>query len=165
MPTNFWKSFQKNTTRHERVDLIVAYLVKHEKFSWDGALFRFQDAVEKRWKSILVVSAVVSIAMFFNLHLVALTFDVIAAIAFVAAALYLVTFFRKNSPEFGLTTLLTLLSLFVCILAAAMLLLPQFPMLVAIVGIMGTALTVSVGLHWLFHLVQINVTGSEQSEF
>jgi hypothetical protein len=165
VPTNFWKNFQKNTTRQERVDLIVAYLVKHEKFSRDSAVFRFQDAVEKRWKSIVIVSAVVATAMFFNLQLISLTFDLIAAIAFVTIALYLVTFFRKNSPEFGLTTLLTLLSLFVCILAAAMLLLPQFPMLIAIVGTLGTALTVSVGLHWLFHLVQINVTGAEQSEF
>lgn len=165
MPLNFWKKFQKNTTRQERVDLIVEYLVKHQPFSWDGALFRFQDALEVHSKSIAAVAGLLAITLFINLHLLSLAFDVMVATVVAVVSLYAITFIRKNAPEFGLATLLTLLSLLAGILATAMLILPQFPILIAFAGILGTSLAISVGLHWLYHLVQVNLPGRGQREF
>lgn len=165
MPLNFWNKFQKHTTRQERVDLIVEYFVKHQPFSWDGALFRFQDALEAHSKSVVAVAGLLVIILFINLQLLSLAFDLMIAILYAVASLYVITFIRKNAPEFGLATLLTLLSLLAGILAAAMLILPQFPLLIAIAGILGISLTISVGLHWLYHLVQINVAGIGQREF
>jgi hypothetical protein len=154
---NFWKSFQKHTTRQERVDLMIAMIMKYQKFTWEGARYRLRDATENSIGSILLVTGVIAVLLFADVQLVPSAFDLVVAIGYLLALLFLVTSMRNNAPEFGLATLMAVLSILACIVALAMLWLPQSPIFIAITGVLGTALTISVGLHWLVHFIQINL--------
>jgi hypothetical protein len=153
---NFLNTIQNNTTREQRVELMMAMLMKTDKVTWEKVQYRFQDAFEVHLKLVIIVAALIATVLIANPHMISTALDLLRIISGVAVTTYLITVLRKQHPEFGLATLLIGLTMIAVIFTVAMLFLSHPPILIAIAGISGTSLAMSIGLHWLAHLLWIN---------
>lgn len=153
---DFLKTLQTKTTREQRVELMMAMLMKTDRVTWKNAQYRFRDALETHLKSVIIVALLIAAILIMNTYMISITLDLVTIIAGMTVSTYLITLLRKQHPEFGLATLLDSLTLIAGIFTVAMLFLSHPPVLGAIAGILGISLTMSIGLHWLAHLLWIN---------
>ena len=154
---DFLKTLQTKTTREQRVELMTAMLMKTNKVTWENAQYRFRDALEVHLKSVIIVTLLLAVMLIMNAYMISITLDLLAIITGVAVSIYLITLLRRRHPEFGLATLLTSLTVLAVILTVAMLFLSHPSIFGAIAGNLGISLTMSIGLHWLAHLLWINL--------
>ena len=154
---DFLKTLQTKTTREQRVELMTAMLVKTNKVTWEKVQYRFRDALEVHLKSVIIAALLLAVMLIMNAYMISITLDLLAIIAGVAVSIYLITLLRRRHPEFGLATLLTSLTVIAVILTVAMLFFSHSPVFSVIAGILSISLTMSIGLHWLAHLLWINV--------
>ena len=154
---DFLNNLQTKTTREQRVELMLAMLMKTDKVTWENAQYRFRDALTVHLSSVVIVALLIAVMLIMDTQMISITLDLLAIIAGMAVSTYLITLLRKQYPDFGLATLLTGLTVIAVIFTAAMLFLSYPPVFGAIAGLLGTSLTMSIGLHWLAHLLWINL--------
>ena len=152
-----WKILEAQMTREQRVDLITAMLIKSQKVTWQGVQYRIKDAIELHISSVAIVALLIAILLVTNPSMVSIALDLMGVISYIAISLYGIMLLRRSYPEFGLSSLLVGLLVVAVSLTLVMLLLVQFPILIALVGIFSISLILSVSLQLLAHLIQVSL--------
>ena len=60
---DFLKTLQTKTTREQRVELMMAMLMKTDKVTWEKAQYRFRDALEVHLKSVIIVASLIAVML------------------------------------------------------------------------------------------------------
>lgn len=152
-----WKKLETQMTREQRVDLITAMLIKSQKVTWQGVRYRIKDAIELHISSVAIVALLIAILLVTNPSMVSIALDLMGVISYIAISLYGIMLLRRSYPEFGLSSLLVGLLVVAVSLTLVMLLLVQFPILIALVGIFSISLILSVSLQLLAHFIQVSL--------
>ena len=70
---DFLKTLQTKTTREQRVELMMAMLMKTDRVTWENAQYRFRDALETHLKSVIIVALLIAAILITDTYMISIS--------------------------------------------------------------------------------------------